>query len=70
VNMNLREGKHWSYGAWTFMHAARGQRPFIAYAPVQTDKTRESLVELNKELRGIRGEQPITDEALKKAQGF
>ena len=70
VNMNLREGKHWSYGAWTFMYAARGQRPFIAYAPVQTDKTRESLVELNKELRGIRGEQPITEEELKKAQAF
>jgi zinc protease len=70
VNMNLREGKHWSYGAWTFMYGARGQRPFIAYAPVQTDKTRESLVELNKEFRGVRGEQPITRDELKKAQDF
>src|SRR6266704_5617350 len=41
VNMNLREGKHWSYGAFTFVWDARGQRPFIAYAPVQTDKTKD-----------------------------
>ncbi|HEU0038130.1 MAG TPA: pitrilysin family protein, partial [Verrucomicrobiae bacterium] len=39
VNMNLREDKHWSYGAFTFLWSAQGQRPFIAYAPVQTDKT-------------------------------
>src|ERR1051326_7614083 len=42
VNMNLREDKHWSYGAFTLLWPARGQRPFIAYAPVQTDKTKES----------------------------
>jgi len=34
LNMNLREDKHWSYGAFTFVWDARGQRPFIAYAPV------------------------------------
>jgi len=61
VNMNLREDKHWSYGAFTFLWSAQGQRPFIAYAPVQTDKTKESLIELNKELRSILDKQPITE---------
>ena len=51
--MNLREDKHWSYGAFTFFRDAKGQRPFVTYAPVQTDKTKEALVELQKELRGI-----------------
>ena len=51
VNMNLREDKHWAYGAFTFFRDARGQRPFVAYAPVQTDKTKEAVVELDKELR-------------------
>ena len=51
LNMNLREDKHWSYGAGSFIRDARGPRPFIAYAPVQTDKTKESIVELQKELR-------------------
>ena len=68
VNMNLREGKHWSYGAFTFVWDARGQRPFIAYAPVQTDKTKESLVELDRELRGILGPRPVTADELAKAQ--
>src|ERR1044071_3913016 len=68
INMNLREDKHWSYGAFTFLWPAQGQRPFIAYAPVQTDKTRESLVELDKELRAILDKQPVSAKELNTAQ--
>ncbi len=68
VNMNLREEKHWSYGARTILASARGQSPFIGYAPVQTDKTKESMVEMDKELRGILGKRPITEEELMLAQ--
>jgi len=68
VNMNLREGKHWSYGAFTFLWPAQGQRPFIAYAPVQTDKTKESMEELSKELRGVLSDHPVTDQELQTAQ--
>src|SRR6185437_12447748 len=50
INMNLREDKHWSYGSFAFAQDARGQRPWFIYAPVQTDKTKESLGELVKEL--------------------
>ena len=55
INMNIREDKHWSYGAQTLFWDARGQRPFIVYAPVQTDKTKESIQEIQKELRGHPG---------------
>ncbi|HTQ54022.1 MAG TPA: pitrilysin family protein [Bryobacteraceae bacterium] len=68
INMNLREDKHWSYGASSRLINARGQRPFMVVAPVQTDKTKESLVEINKELRGILGDRPPTGEELKKVQ--
>jgi zinc protease len=64
INMNLREDKHWSYGAQTILFGAVGQRPFLVYAPVQTDKTKESLAEVVKELRGIRGDRPATPEEL------
>jgi zinc protease len=64
INMNLREDKHWSYGAGSFMRAARGQRPFITYAPVQTDKTKESLAEMNKELREVLKDRAITADEL------
>ena len=64
LNMNLREDKHWAYGALTMLVSARGQRPFLGYAPVQTDKTTESMAEINKELHGILADHPATDAEL------
>jgi zinc protease len=64
LNMNLREDKHWSYGVRTVLRDARSQRPFYAIAPVQTDKTKESLVEMNKEFRGIIGDHPVGGDEL------
>ena len=66
INMNLREDKHWSYGARSSITGMRGPRPFMVNAPVQTDKTKESLIEVDKELRGIIGDIPITDEEVEK----
>jgi len=68
INMNLREDKHWSYGASSFYWDARGQRPFVVFAPVQTDKTKESMAEIDKEMRGILGANPPTAEELAKVQ--
>jgi len=68
LNMNLREDKHWSYGARTVLRDARSQRPFYAVAPVQTDKTKEALVEMNKEFRGIVGDHPVSADELAKIQ--
>jgi zinc protease len=68
ININLREDKHWSYGAQTVLFAARGQQPFLAYAPVQSDKTKESVDELNKEFHGLVNERPPTATELQRAQ--
>ena len=68
VNMNLREDKHWSYGARTQIIDARGQRPFIVNAPVQTDKTKESMQEIFRELSDIRESRPVTSDELGKAK--
>jgi zinc protease len=68
LNMNLREDKHWAYGALTFIRDARGQRPFLAYAPVQTDKTKEAVAEMLKELRGIAGSRPVEPDELVRAE--
>lgn len=67
LNMNLREDKHWSYGAQSEFLAARGQQPFIALAPVQTDKTKESFAEVDKELRNFATARPVTDAELQAA---
>jgi len=66
VNMNLREDKHWAYGAYTFTQEAKGQRPFMVYAPVQTDRTGDSLKELIKELSDIKDARPASAEEIEK----
>ncbi|HLJ29391.1 MAG TPA: pitrilysin family protein [Candidatus Angelobacter sp.] len=68
INMNLREDKHWSYGVFSFMANAEGQRPYLSISPVQTDKTKESLEELVKEYNNVTGSKPITADELKDAQ--
>ncbi|HWZ96451.1 MAG TPA: pitrilysin family protein [Candidatus Dormibacteraeota bacterium] len=68
LNMNLREDKHWSYGASMRLWDARGQRPYLAIAPVQTDKTKESLVEMTKEFHDVVGSRPLSQEELEKVQ--
>ncbi len=68
LNMNLREEKHWSYGARTIVSDARGPELFFAYAPVQIDKTKESIQEILNEIKGILGPKPITPEELDKVK--
>lgn len=64
VNMNLREDKGWAYGAYTFLNGALGQRPWMVYAPVQTDRTADSMAELVRELTEFTGDNPMTADEL------
>ncbi len=66
--MNLREDTHWSYGVFSFAMDARGQRPWVIYAPVQTDKTKESLAELVKEMHDVTTDRPLTADELQGAK--
>ncbi|WP_414649883.1 M16 family metallopeptidase [Dyella sp.] len=66
LNMNLREDKRWAYGAFSFMQDAVGQRPFLMYAPVQTDKTAESAAEVQKEALAVIGAKPLTEQEVDK----
>ena len=50
LNMNLREDKHWSYGARSGAGSSVGQRMWTASAPVQIDKTAESVAEIKREI--------------------
>jgi zinc protease len=66
LNMNLREDKHWSYGATALLYGARGQRPYLAVAGVQTDKTKEAIAETLKELRDIIDSRPVAESELER----
>jgi zinc protease len=62
LNRNLRLDKHWSYGTNGGLITARGQRPFIVIAPVQTDKTKEAMAEVIKEIKGVAGGRELAGE--------
>jgi predicted Zn-dependent peptidase len=67
MNMNLREDKHWSYGARTLLTGALGQRPFLSVAPVQIDKTAESVAEMQREIGDYAsGRKPATQAEIDK----
>jgi len=67
VNQKLRVEKHWSYGAFTVLPDARGQRPWLVYAPVQTDKTAAAVSELNSEFEHFLTTEPARADELLRA---
>ena len=69
LNMNLREDKHWSYGARSGAGGAVGQRIWRVSAPVQIDKTGESIAEIKRELDAYTsGKQGATADELLRMQ--
>lgn len=68
LNMNLREDKHWSYGVYSGVNPTKGPGIFMARAPVQTDKTKESLQELLKELTQVNSTKLIAQDEFTKEQ--
>ncbi len=68
LNMNLREEKHWTYGAGSLVVGARGERPFLSHTSVQTDKTKEAMAEIHREYLDLLGPRPATEEELEKVK--
>ncbi|WP_417664979.1 M16 family metallopeptidase [Pseudidiomarina sp.] len=68
MNMNLREDKGWSYGARTIWAGYDQAGMFFTLAPVQTDKTKESIQEILKELNQYQTNKPATAAELEKVQ--
>lgn len=64
INANIREAKGWSYGVFSNFNFGRGPGPFEAGGDIQTDKTDSALVEFLREIKGIRGDRPVTDDEL------
>ena len=63
LNMNLREEKHGSYGARSGAYGAVGPRIWQASAPVQIDKTAESVAEIQREIAEFTSGKRGTDAA-------
>ena len=65
LDLNLRESKSWSYGVYSTLGSARHGGMLWVQAPVQTDKTAESLSEILAEVRRLRDEDVSPDELSK-----
>jgi zinc protease len=75
LNLNLREDKGYSYGVFSNLALYREGGLWNAGGGVQTNKTKESLVEFDKELKALAGTKPISeaefeDAKVKRVRGY
>jgi len=71
LNQNLRQDKGYSYGFNSSISWYSQPSLFVAGGSVQTEVTKESVVETLKEFRDVRGSRPISDDELNGARnGF
>jgi zinc protease len=75
LNLNLREDKGYSYGVFSNLALFSEGGLWYAGGGVQTNKTKESLVEFDKEMKGIAGTKPISetefaDAKVKRVRGY
>jgi zinc protease len=68
LNANIREEKGYSYGVSSNFAFGKGPGAFRAGGDIVTAKSDAALVEFMKELRGIAGGRPITDDELSTAK--
>ena len=67
INQDLREAKSWSYGAFSFPQLTQHAVPYLVIAPVQADRTGDSVAELVQQLKGITTTKGVTGDELKLA---
>ncbi len=68
LGMNLREKNGYSYGVFSFPQFYTKYGVWEASGGVQTNKTKESVVEFEKELHLIAGEKPVSKDELEQAR--
>jgi zinc protease len=69
LNMNLREGKGWSYGYYSGISSnASGDMTLLTSGQVQTDKTAESMQEILREVAEYVSGRPATEEELQRVK--
>jgi predicted Zn-dependent peptidase len=64
INMDLRETKGWSYGVRGSVGLNVNAVPYTIAAPVQADRTGDSIKALNSQLSSILGNKGVTQEEL------
>jgi predicted Zn-dependent peptidase len=68
INLNLREGKGYTYGARSAFEFRREPGPFSVQTSVHTDVTADAIREVLEELRAVRDGRPLTDSEIAHAK--
>jgi zinc protease len=68
LNLNLREDKGYSYGVFSNLQSLSEHGLWYAGGGVQTNKTKESLFEFDKELKDFAGARPISEAEFQAAK--
>jgi predicted Zn-dependent peptidase len=66
INMDIRENKGWSYGVRGTVQLNAKVVPYIVTAPVQSDRTGDSIAALRKDIRDFLTTKGVTDEELQR----
>ena len=64
LNMDLREEKGWSYGVFGYTQLNSEAVPYMVEAPVQADRTGDSIAALRKDIREFLSTKGATEEEL------
>ncbi|HEY1145768.1 MAG TPA: pitrilysin family protein, partial [Allosphingosinicella sp.] len=64
MNMDLRETKGWAYGVQGFIRRAESRSPYFVFAPVQADRTGDSVAALREQMRLFLTTKGVTPEEL------
>lgn len=65
-NTNLRETKGWSYGVRSRISGDQDRLTWVAAAPVQADRTGDSIKELQSDLKSFLGDKGVTKDELER----
>jgi len=66
LNMELRENKHWAYGAFGVLNRVEHQVPYLVFAPVQADRTGDSIAAARAQLQQFLGPNGVTAAELER----
>ncbi len=66
MNSNLRETKGWSYGVGLGANSARESVSLLVRAPVQADRTGDSIKEILSDMNAFLGDKGVTKEELER----
>ena len=66
LNTNLRETKGWSYGVGSRISSVKENVSYVIFAPVQADRTGDSIAELFKDTKAFLSTKGVTPEELER----